>query len=92
MATINGFRVKNGVYQAKLQHDGMTEWRAVQLYVESGSRMTKDYVRYEFSNKLSKRFENFVCTGRDNSIDIPATNDYLGENMDLISNSKGVKP
>ena len=55
MATINGFRLKNGVYQAKLQHDGITEWRAVisqagQLYVESGSRMTKDYVRYEFSN------------------------------------------
>lgn len=94
MAKIIGFRVKDGVYQANVVAGGKSEWHAVmsqngQLYVNTGSKMTGDLVRHNFSDRLADRFEKFVCTGKDIGITKPpSTENLLGENLNLISGKR----
>lgn len=90
MARITGFRLKDGVYQANVVHNGKSEWRAVmsqngQLYVRTGSKLTGDLVRHNFSDRLADRFERFVCTGKDVPIKSSGTCDLIGEDIDLIT-------
>lgn len=89
MARITGFRLKDGVYQANVVHNGKSEWRAVmsqdgQLYVRTGSKFTGDLVRYDFSDRLADRFERFVCTGEDIPTKSP-TYKLIGEDIDFIT-------
>lgn len=94
MAKITGFRVKDGVYQANIVAGGNSQWRAVRsqnghLYVNTGSKLTGDLVRYDFSDRLADRFEKFVCTGKDIGMTKPPnTENLLGENLNLISGKR----